>query len=165
MLRKFNLYFRMFQCFTITKNCHQLDFIPCLHPVITMVLSLLTESAQQFIYYYYFFKYHLLINLRKEKKNFIHLKLLIRDTPRAAATTSRAVTTVLIVVLLWVILGTREAPPTAGSSQRTALQIQVLLAYEQRHTEHLLLWLHCCTYVQIVWSVTEITLFSCFTKW
>lgn len=76
MLRKFNLYFRMFQCFTITKNCHQLDFIPCLHPVITMVLSLLTESAQQFIYYYYFFKYHLLINLRKEKK-----KLHTLETP------------------------------------------------------------------------------------
>lgn len=84
----------------------------------------------------------------------LHLKFFIGDPPWAAATATRAVATVLIIILLRVVLGTREAPTSAGSSKRIAFQIQVLLAYEQNNTEHLQLLVmfigYYITYMQAV---------------
>lgn len=58
----------------------------------------------------------------------LHLELLVGHTPGAAATATGTVSTVLVVVLLRVVLATGEAPPTQRPGQRTAFQIQVLLA-------------------------------------
>ena len=87
-------------------------------------------------------------------KSSLHLKLFIGDAPWAAAATTRAVATILIIIFLRVVLGAREAPPGAGSSQRITFQIQVLLAYEQKHTEHL----------QASWLSGRVHVPSCFSS-
>lgn len=62
-----------------------------------------------------------------DNKSYIHLKFFIGNAARAAAPATRAVSAVLIVILLGVLLRTWKAPPTDGSSQRVAFQLQVLL--------------------------------------
>lgn len=84
------------------------------------------------------------MQVARNDQRYIHSVFFIGDATRAAAATTRAVAAVLIVVLLRVVLGAWEAPPTAGSGQRIAFQLQVLLAYEQGHTERLQPPQTCC---------------------
>lgn len=77
------------------------------------------------IFFFFFCNYSIIY----DNKRYPHLKFFIGNTAWAAATTTRAVSAVLIVVLLRVLLGTREAPPADGSSQRVAFQLQILLSW------------------------------------